>query len=535
MYYSLITLKGKFYDTDSIFSTLPFLGQSRFNLVFLTVISESILKNKNIKYVIFEYDQSFSCTMGQLEQIYNLIKRLTVHGKKTIFYSSEYDEKAFYLSSACEKRLVPSCGSLKFLGFKRQFLYIKNLIEKIDVKVDILRRGKYKGALDIFRLDSIDEAQKEAYSRILEVTNETAIKTICSSLNIDIDYFRENIEGKILSSDEMKKMNLVWEISHLQQFINKIAKDQKLHQMKFKNIKYRFGKGHKVAVLCFDGGIKDGDNDANSIFGEQIGDRYIIKQIEKLRKNKKIKSIILKVNSGGGSATASDAIASELLELKKEKDLVVVQSGIAGSGGYYISFPGEKIFAQNTTITGSIGVISAFFNMKGLYDKFGITHSVLKTNDLADIYTTTREKTKEEIDLLNRQIERIYNDFVSNVSRNRNRSFEEIDQIAQGRVWTGLDAKKIGIVDEIGDLHCALDYIKEKYNTKNLSVEFYPKKKKSILSKFLSSPKEEIHDSIEFENKNKLNLILNIQNYIQKIDKKNLILMPELFFTDFYI
>ncbi len=528
MLYTKILLQGKCYDTDTIFQQFPFISSKKFTIANFTVLCENIIKNKYIKYVFIEYDSTFTCMMGQLEQIFNLIKRMTVHGKKTVFFSNMYDEKALYLAGACSERLMPECGTLAFLGFKRQFSYVKNLLEKLNIEVDVLRRGKFKGAADIFRLDKIDEAQKIAYGRILEVFDETAKKTICSSFNFSSDFFKENIEGKFISAENAKNLAILTEISHLQEYINKKEKEEKIHKHSFKNLKPKFGKGRKVAVLYFDGGIKDGENDANSPLGEEIGDRYMIKQIEKIRKNKKIKSVVFKVNSPGGSATASDAIANALLNLKKEKDLIVVQSGVAGSGGYYISFPADKIFTQNTTITGSIGVISAFFNMKDFYGKIGITHSTLKTNEFADITSTTRKKTKEELKLLDSEIERIYNGFVSNVAKNRDKTFEQVDEIAQGRVWAGVDALKIGLADEIGDLHSALDYLKEKHKTKNLSVEFFPKRKISFISKLISSKQD-----IIFE-KSIVNL-LNIENYIKRNNYKIFAITPEIFLTDFYI
>lgn len=529
MLYTKVLLHGKCLDTDAIFSEFTFISAKKFTIANFTILCEKIIKNKSIQYVILEYDFSFTCLMGQLEQIFNLLKRLTVHGKKTVFYASSYDEKALYLSSACSYRIMPECGVVSFLGFKRQFNFFKNLLDKLNIEANVLRRGKFKGAADIFRVDKIDEAQTIAYSRILDIFDETAKKTICSSFNFSREFFKENIEGRFIPAEEARNYGIITEISHLQQFINKKVKDEKIHKYTFKNLKQSFGKGKKVAVLYFDGGIKDGDNDSTSPLGQEIGDRYIIKQIEKIRKNKRIKSVIFKVNSPGGSAVASDAIANELLELKKEKDLIVVQSGVAGSGGYYISFPAEKIFTQNTTITGSIGVISVFFNMKDFYEKLGITHSTLKTNELADIYTTTRKKTEQELKILDLEIERIYNGFVSNVAKNRNKSLEHIDQIAQGRVWAGVDAISNGLADEIGDLHSALDYIKEKYKTQNLYVEFYPKKKKNLLNRILFSSKENLSFDLN------LKILLNLPDYIKRMDKKVLSIIPEMFLTDFYI
>ncbi|MBP8990971.1 MAG: signal peptide peptidase SppA [Spirochaetes bacterium] len=544
MSYTIIRLRGILKETDAIFTSLPITETEHtcyLSNIFLLV--ENIINDKSITDVIIQCEEDFTCLAGQVEQLFNLFKRITVHGKTTYFFSKTYDEKALYLAASCKKRLIAPTGTVAFLGFKKQFTFVKRLLDKYEIEADIIRRGKYKGAADIYRLDRIDDAQKEAYSAIIEATYETFIKTITASFDIDRKKFEEEILGNFVTPEKAKLEKLVTDIGYIEDLILGFEKEKKKKHV-FKKIPPYFGKGKRVAVLVFDGGIKDGSNQKDFLMGNKIGDNYFVKQIDRLRKNKKIKSVILKVNSPGGSASASDTIAFSLLKLKEKKDLVVVQSAIAGSGGYYISFPGEKIFTQNTTITGSIGVISLFLYIDRLYQRFGITHSVLKKGENADIFSPLIKRSQSQLKLIEDEVDRIYKGFVENVAKNRALTVEQVDEIAEGRVWSGLDAVKIKIADEIGDLHSAIDYLKEKYKTKNFKVEFFPKKKVSWLSRLLLSRKSEYIDIDDEENEGgSISSLKDRLSYFEKVLKnlkslesgKPLLLMPEIFIENFLL
>jgi protease-4 len=222
----------------------------------------------------------------------------------------------------------------------------------------------------------------------------------------------------------------------------------------------------------------------------------------------------------------------------------VVQSAIAGSGGYYISFPGEKIFTQNTTITGSIGVISLFLYIDRLYQRFGITHSVLKKGENADIFSPLIKRSQSQLKLIEDEVDRIYKGFVENVAKNRALTVEQVGEIAEGRVWSGLDAVKIKIADEIGDLHSAIDYLKEKHKTKSFRVEFFPKKKVSLLSRLLLSRKSEYIDIDDEECevdsisslKDRLSYFEKALENLKSLESgKPLLLMPEIFIENFLL
>lgn len=539
--YCKIDFKGNCLETGNIFKKTPVLdsgGQFLMDKFLLKI--EKIKDLKKVKKVLFVYDQSFSAFPGQIEQIYKIIKRLKDSGKELYFFSKTYDEKALFLSSICDKRIIPEGGYVSFLGFKYEFTFYKRLLDKQKIRVEVYRRGKYKGAADRFRLDKIDDAQKEAYGKILKQVYEVFKDTIIQNFNISQKVFNNEIEGRIIYPDNAKKLNLITYIANLNQIIDEF-KEKKIKEYKIHIHKDYFGKGKKIALLIFDGAIKDGKNSKNLLLGNSIGDDYFIKQIEKINKDKSIKGVILKINSPGGSALASDAIAERLLKLKKEKTLVVVQSGVAASGGYYLSFPAEKIFSQTTTITGSIGVINMLFYLKEFSEKFGITNSILKEGKNADLYSPYKERTDEEKEMIDQNIENFYRLFVNKVAKNRNKSFEEIDKIAKGRIWNGFDGIEIGIVDEIGDIYSAIDYIKTKNNFNSVRLEIYPKIKETFFDKVL---KLNYHENIEseeifdFNTSNIKNLftLFNILTYSKKEFNTNIFyLFPDILINSFKI
>jgi|YNPMSStandDraft_1061717.scaffolds.fasta_scaffold00046_35 protease-4 len=530
--YYILELKNDFVETNNIFSNIPIISQENFAFDEFILKVETLIINKNIKYIIIKEDQSFSAMPGQLEQILSVFKRLKENNKKLIYFSKNYSLKSLFLSSICDERISPLLGSFIFTGLKFSFNFFKRAMDKLDIKIEVYRRGKYKGALDRFRLDSIDEAQKEAYGKILEGIYNCFKDEITKNLNISTELYENKIYDKILKIDEAKDLNIITDIKNFKD-IEEDFKKKKIKKIKKINISKSFGKGKKVVILNFDGGIKDGKNDSSPLFGKQIGDDYYLKEIDKIAKNKKIKAVIFKVNSGGGSALASDAIASALYDLRKDKILVVVQSGVAGSGGYFISFPAEKIFTQRTTITGSIGVINGMFYMKNLYDKIGITRSELKKGEHADWDSTFRERTEEEKKLIDFHIEDIYQKFISKVAEARKKSIDYIDSIGQGRIWSGLDGVEIGITDEIGDIYKAIDYIKNKLNCKSLNISFLPKKKTSFINKLLFEHKNVSIGINDIKLKNEMLNYLSVINEFDKLNNKNLLFIPELLFGEF--
>lgn len=242
----------------------------------------------------------------------------------------------------------------------------------------------------------------------------------------------------------------------------------------------------KIAVLVFEGAIIDGKSKQHPLLGQAIGPESFIPHIRKLQDDKSVKGVVLRVNSGGGSAAASEDILDALARLREKKPLVVSMSEVAGSGGYWIATEAERVFAHHSTLTGSIGVLTLFFYLEKFLKKHGITSSSLKTGPYADLGSMLRSMDKRERELVDAEVERIYRLFLERVGRCRARTVEEIDAVAQGRVWSGLQAQQHHLVDEIGGIESAVAYLLGKLELSRAKVQFYPRIKRSFLEKQLS-------------------------------------------------
>ncbi len=239
----------------------------------------------------------------------------------------------------------------------------------------------------------------------------------------------------------------------------------------------------KIAVLVFEGAIIDGKSKQHPLLGQAVGPESFIPHIRKLEEDKSVKGVVLRVNSGGGSATASEDILDALARLREKKPLVVSMSEVAGSGGYWIATEAERIFAHHATLTGSIGVILMFFYLEKFLKKHGITASSLKTGPYADLGSVLRSMDKKERELMDAEVERIYRQFLERVSRCRGRSEDEIDAVARGRVWSGFEARQQHLIDEIGGIESAVAYLLGKLELPRAKVQFYPRIKRSFLEK----------------------------------------------------
>lgn len=524
MKYYTIEFKGKVVESDNIFDKMPFIDKDKdFALDRFFILKEKLIKRKKTTNILIKMHYDFQAYSGQLEEIYRYLQDLKDAGKELYFYAKTYGLKELYLGSICQHRIIPADGSVIHYGVSVENTFFKNLIDRLDIQADIYRRGKYKGAADPFRVTSIDDARKEAYSLILKRTVEIMEDTVRKNIGTKNDFIAELKKGIFYKADEALTSGIVTQTDYWYNLIRS-WEGEKFKKDKIFIKKLFTGKGYRIAVLSFDGNIADGTNRKHWLMGNTCGDESYVKEISRLVKNKAVKAVIFKVNSGGGSASASAEIANALEKLREKKPLVVVQSGIAGSGGYYISFPGEKIFTQHSTITGSIGVITLFLFTKNFMEKYGITHDNLKEGEYADLHSAWRKRGKAEGDMIMGHIDYIYDTFTAKAAKNRGMEQEAIDKIGQGRVWPGYDAVEIKICDQIGGLNQAVEYIKEKQGVDSTRLEFFPKPKKGILKQLLGSGKNEGMDILE---------ALNVPGTIRDLSGKPLCYMEELFMFDF--
>ncbi|GAB6091267.1 signal peptide peptidase SppA [Spirochaeta dissipatitropha] len=433
-----------------------------------------VCRKKKISTVLIVRDDSFSVSnFAALESIRNQLLILKNSGKRLIYSASNYSMQDCYLSSVCQEKAIDPLGAIRFLGMSVTGKFFQGLLEKQNIKADIIRRGRYKSAGDPFRSKEYDEFNREQLARLLEGAVTELQNTVRDSGFMTEEQIQNLLNGTSLTASQAAEQKLVQHVSTSAD-LEDMLKEDKIKSAKLPKVKSRYGRGKRIAVLVFEGAIMDGKNQQHPLLGQIIGSDTFIKEIRSLRENKKIKAVVLRINSGGGSATASDAIVRELERLNKEKPLVISMGQIAGSGGYWIATCGRKLFAQNTTITGSIGVINLHFELQSFLKKFGISTDVIRAGKFADIGSSLRPMTEEEHAFYENEIERIYQLFLKRCADFRKTDTNTIHNVGEGRVWLGSDAKTNGLIDDIGDLYSAVSHAADLIDCHRYSIQYGP-------------------------------------------------------------
>ena len=427
--------------------------------------------------------------MASIEEIRNALLDFKKSKKWIISYSEVYTQGTYYLASVADKIYVNPVGIVELKGLATQLMFFKNMLAKLDVDVQIIRHGKFKSAVEPFMLEKMSASNREQLEKILNTAWGSMINGIAASRDIKTATINELADGlKIQDAKDALKYNfvdgLMYKDELLAELRNKLHLEEnadittislgKYSKAKLKGKKLK--SKNKIAVIYAAGNIVSGKGSK-----DQMGSETISKAIREARLDNDVKAIVLRVNSGGGSALASDVMWRETTLAKKAKPFIVSMGDVAASGGYYIACAADKIVASEKTITGSIGVFGVIPNMEGFFNnKMGITFDGAKTNDHADMMSLFKPLTGEEKDIIQIGVEKIYDDFITKVAAGRGMTKAEIDAIGQGRVWIGNDALEIGLVDEIGGLNRAIDIAQEMAKLENFELENYPKRKDPV-------------------------------------------------------
>jgi protease-4 len=355
---------------------------------------------------------------------------------------------------------------MEFKGLSGQVMFFKGMLEKLDIEAQVIRHGKFKSAVEPFILDKMSDASKEQTLSYVSAIWQQMLKGISENRKIPVEQLTAIADKfQIQTPDDAVKLGFVDKLFYKDQLLEEIQNRIGVSDVKdirfMKLAKYvdapaavesESSGSSKIAVVYAGGNILGGEGDDGSIGSERIS-----RAIRKARLDDKVKAIVLRVNSPGGSALASDVIWREMLLAKKAKPVVVSMGDVAASGGYYISCAASKVFASPNTITGSIGVFGIIPNTQQFFSKnLGITFDGVKTNPYADYIPVTRPMSADEKSYLTRDIENIYSTFITHVAEGRKLSVAGVDSIGQGRVWSGTDAKRIGLIDEFGGLNDAI-------------------------------------------------------------------------------
>lgn len=403
--------------------------------------------------------------ISTLEEIRDALLDFKKSHKFIYAYSEYYTQGSYYLASMADKIYLNPQGNLDFKGLHTELAFFKGTLEKLEVEPEIIRHGKFKSAVEPFTNDKMSPENRAQVTELQHSVWESIVDNIAESRKMS----RESLmkiasDMEAMNPENALQLKLVDQLAYMDEVEKDLKKILALNdrdKIKLLSLK-KYDRASsasksfslkKVAVIYAVGPIGSGDGD-----DENIGSDRLSETIRKARTDSSIKAIVLRVNSPGGSALASDVIWREMTLAKKVKPVVVSMGDVAASGGYYIACPADVIVAEPNTITGSIGVFGLLFNAQKMFDhKLGITFDTVNTGRFSGIGSMTRPLTGAEKELIQKQIERVYDTFLSHVSDGRKMSKAAVDSIGQGRIWSGTDAKKLGLVDVLGGINMAVE------------------------------------------------------------------------------
>ncbi|HOM64069.1 MAG TPA: signal peptide peptidase SppA [Dysgonamonadaceae bacterium] len=482
----------------------PFSGimpQDR-SVMGLAEITSAIRKARNEDKIkgIYIDSRIFSASPATLSEIRQELLRFKESGKFIVAYADNYTQAGYYLASVADKVAINPQGSLDIHGLASIPMFFKEALQKMGIEVQVFKVGIYKSAVEPFTSTEMSPANREQVTSYLNDLWSFMAKDMTESrkLNIseldsianqmpalkDADYLLQTkLVDTLLYETEMK--NYVRSLLDLD-VDAKIPAATVEEMSKVKSSAAQKKSDNQIALLYAFGDIVSGNGATN------IQDKFMVNEIEKLRKDDKIKAVVFRVNSGGGSAYASEQIWKAITDLKKVKPVVVSMGDMAASGGYYISCNASKIIAQPTTITGSIGIFGMFPNFKGTTEKLGLDFDAVKTHRFSDFGNVTRPMDESEKSMLQAYIDRGYDTFLTRCADGRNIPKDTLEKYAEGRVWTGNQALKIGLVDELGNLLTAIETAAELADLgEDYLVYEYPKKR-TFIEEFLNRGKEDL-------------------------------------------
>ena len=441
---------------------------------------ETAKNDDKIKGISIELDD-IDAGITQIDDIRKSLEDFKKSNKFVYAYGNNVSQASYYLGSVADQYFLNPVGGIELKGLSSEVVFLKEFAEKYGININVIRHGNFKAAVEPFLRNEMSPENKEQMTALLNDTWGEISSKIIQSRKLDATEFKTVVDSLYATIPDLslkyKLADKLVQKSEYEEIIkNKlnVGKDEKLNKVSIRN--YAFSQvdtktnDNKIAVLYASGTIYNGNK-----YSDIHSERYI-QYIKNLAQDDNIKAVVLRVNSPGGSANASDEILYELQQLKQKKPLIISFGDYAASGGYYISMAGDRIFAQNNTITGSIGVFGVIPDAKNLANRNGIYSDVVSTNANSNMISPFSGLSSGTLAIAQRSVVNTYNRFVHFVSKNRNKTAEEVDAVGSGRVWSGKRAKEIGLVDEIGSLNDAVKYAANKANIAEYEAVSYPEK-----------------------------------------------------------
>ena len=419
---------------------------------------------------------------SQAQTIRKALNEFKAAGKFIYTYGDYFGQKGYYLASVSDSIFLHPMGGMEFKGLAAEVLYYKDFQEKYGFKMEVVRHGKYKSAVEPYLESEMSDNNRTQISSLLESVWGQVSKDIQASRNLSeaaLDAIANNLSASL--PEKAKEVQLIDDVIYESDYENKLkaalglAEDEKikttaLKQLTGKNGLYKKGVRERIAVIYAQGPVLYSEGSENV-----IGQDVFLEAIDEAVKNRRVKAIVLRIDSPGGSALTSDIIWNALMKAKEEKPLVVSMGNVAASGGYYLAVAGDEIYATDMTITGSIGVFATVPNIKGFSEDIGINASHVKTHDNALGYSVFKAPEGHFRATIKEGIEHVYDTFKQRVASGRNMTMEEVEVIAQGRVWTGEQALQNGLVDGLGGMDQAIEAAARLAELEEYNLISYPK------------------------------------------------------------
>lgn len=450
-----------------------------------TDLIEQAAKDENISGILLDLSDIPS-GMATLEEIRNALIQFKESKKFIIAYGETYSQKAYYLATAADEICVNPEGSIDFKGLTGGVVFIKGLLDKLDVNAQIIRHGKYKSAIEPLIGTKMSEASKEQTLAYVGSIWQHIMEKVSESRNIEAARLKVYADSLLIQTpDDAVKYKFADKITYKDQLTDLIKEKLKLEKSdkvefvkleRYKDVpvqKAEKRSKNKIAVIYAVGEIMSGEGD-----DETIGSERLSRAIRKARLDSSVKAIVFRINSPGGSALASEVILRELKLAQEIKPVVASMGDYAASGGYYIACAADTIVCNPTTLTGSIGVFGVIPDFSRFFEnKLGVTFDMVKTNPNSDFPSVTRAMTPYEEKVITNSIERIYKTFINHVSAGRGITAANVDSIGQGRVWSGIDGKRLNLTDETGGLRKAIEIAASMAKLEDYRITSLPEQK----------------------------------------------------------
>ena len=425
-------------------------------------------KDKSVRALLLRID-GMSASFAQLQELRQALAGFRAQGKKVVVYAPGFGMGSFYVASVADRVWTHPLGDVMIPGMSMGTIFLKGTLEKLGIEFDGTRHGKYKSAIETFTEDSLTAPNREQFEAYLDAPYGEFLDATAVGRHVSRDSMEALVNVGFFNAEQAKQSGLVDSVCYHDQLDSLLKKELK-GLSKVSEKEYRedvvqredWARKPAIAIVYATGSIATGESRTDFLTGVvTMGAQTMVRAIRQARNDKRVKAVVLRIDSPGGDGFASDMIWRELELCRQKKPVIASMAGVAGSGGYYIACNATRVFAMPTTLTGSIGVFNFKLVTEGLYNKLGARRQAVKRGEHADAMSDMRAMTPEEDSMMQAQVDYFYNQFVQKVAAGRKLSFEKVDSIGQGRIWSGLDAKRVGIVDTLGGFLAAVGYAKQ--------------------------------------------------------------------------